>query len=271
MRIIKYNRAETSKAEAVTYQNVELAQQVASLSNQLNDWFTMDDNGVLVSNYSLASTNQVSSNYIIEQQADIKIYDSKIEYLEFTGTQYIDTGIIQNSLNYELTIQMQWTGDVLSQQEVFVGYMATQYPRNFVQKYNGNWLAGTNTTSNDFGDGVDSEVHSITLSCTDTTETITLDGNVSKSYTVNANGISNNTLSFYLGCRNRGNGNTDHPAKYRLMGFSYKEFTDSTHSTVNKRCELIPVRVGTTGYMYDKVSNQLLGSTSDFVLGSDIV
>jgi hypothetical protein len=33
----------------------------------------------------------------------------------------------------------------------------------------------------------------------------------------------------------------------------------------------IPVRVGTTGYMYDKVSGQLFGNvgTGDFILGAD--
>ena len=37
--------------------------------------------------------------------------------------------------------------------------------------------------------------------------------------------------------------------------------------------DLIPVRVGTTGYMYDKVSRQLFGNagTGDFVLGNDVV
>ena len=36
-------------------------------------------------------------------------------------------------------------------------------------------------------------------------------------------------------------------------------------------CDLIPVRVGTTGYMYDKISRQLLANagTGDFILGSD--
>lgn len=36
--------------------------------------------------------------------------------------------------------------------------------------------------------------------------------------------------------------------------------------------DMIPVRVGTTGYMYDKVSGQLFGNagTGDFILGNDI-
>jgi hypothetical protein len=35
--------------------------------------------------------------------------------------------------------------------------------------------------------------------------------------------------------------------------------------------DFIPVRVGTTGYMYDKVSGQLFGNsgTGEFILGAD--
>jgi hypothetical protein len=34
---------------------------------------------------------------------------------------------------------------------------------------------------------------------------------------------------------------------------------------------MIPVRIGTTGYMYDRVSGQLFGNagTDDFILGND--
>ena len=40
----------------------------------------------------------------------------------------------------------------------------------------------------------------------------------------------------------------------------------------NKELDLIPVRVGTIGYMYDKVSGQLFGNagTGQFVLGPDV-
>lgn len=268
MRIIKYNRTGASKAEAATYQNVELAQQVASLSNQLNDWFTMDNNGVLVSNYSLASTSQVSSNYIIEQQASI-MYDSKIEYLEISG--YIDTGIVQNLLNYELNLQMQWIGTNQNQFETFVGYMDSSLtPRNGFHKYQGKWMLGTNTT-NSTSVNADNNEHLINIVCSGSTESLSIDGTVVKSGTVTATGLANNTLSFFLGARNRGSGNIDNQASVRLMGFSYKEFTDASHQTINKRCELIPVRVGTTGYMYDKVSKRLLSVTGTTTLGSDIV
>lgn len=40
----------------------------------------------------------------------------------------------------------------------------------------------------------------------------------------------------------------------------------------NKEVDLIPVRVGTTGYMYDRVSGQFFGNagTGEFVLGPDV-
>lgn len=40
---------------------------------------------------------------------------------------------------------------------------------------------------------------------------------------------------------------------------------------ISNRMDLIPVRVGTTGYMYDRVSRQLFGNagTGDFIVGPD--
>ena len=37
-------------------------------------------------------------------------------------------------------------------------------------------------------------------------------------------------------------------------------------------CNFIPVRCGTTGYMYDRVSGQLFGNdgTGDFIVGADV-
>lgn len=57
----------------------------------------------------------------------------RIEYLQSSGEQWIDTGIVQNSLNYEFTLVLQWVGDAIAAQEVFAGFMKSpQYPRNFV-------------------------------------------------------------------------------------------------------------------------------------------
>lgn len=264
MRIIKYNRGQQADYTSTD----QIAQQVASLSNQVNGWFSVDENGVLVSNHDIASTGQISSQYTTEQ-ADIKIYDSKIEYIETTGTQFIDTGIVQNTLNFELTLQMQWTGVTLNQFESFVGYMNNVTPRSGFHKYQGKWMMGTNTT-NSTNINADNIEHTISITCSGTSEILSIDGAVVRTATVANTGLANNTLPFYLGCRNRGS-STDNPATFRIMGFSYKEFTDATHSTVSKKCDFIPVRVGEVGYLYDKESKQLFGNagTGSFIIGKD--
>lgn len=197
-----------------------------------------------------------------------------VEYIQSTGTQYIDTKITQNSLNYDLTLKFQWTGDnnTVSTQEVFAGFMKSpRFPRNFIQKYNGEWMAGTNSTSNDFGNGVDSNIHTVTLSCTNTTETITLDGTDVKTYTVTDDGLENNALSFFLFARNY-DGNAQHFSKIRIMRFMFKEYSDNTHASVIKNCDFIPVRIGNIGYMFDCVSKKLFinAGTGNFTLGQDI-
>ena len=58
------------------------------------------------------------------------------------------------------------------------------------------------------------------------------------------------------------------------VGYKVSEKLRSCKVYVNdiQVCDLIPVRKGTTGYMYDKVSGTLYGNdgTGDFVLGNDI-
>lgn len=60
------------------------------------------------------------------------------------------------------------------------------------------------------------------------------------------------------------------PGAYRANIIYYcKLYSPTTHSIVR---DFIPVRVGTTGYMYDKVSGQLFGNagTGSFILGADV-
>lgn len=68
---------------------------------------------------------------------------------------------------------------------------------------------------------------------------------------------------------------------FRLFGNYYNQSTSYPIKFHNFRIkkndtimyDLIPVRVGTTGYMFDKISRQLFGNngTGNFILGSDIV
>ena len=81
-------------------------------------------------------------------------------------------------------------------------------------------------------------------------------------------GLSGNTIPFFLGCRNR-NGSTDNPASMRIMSLNYKVFSDDAHTTLVEEYDFVPVRIGQTGYLLDKISRKLLGNagTGDFTLG----
>ena len=201
-------------------------------------------------------------------------YHAKIEYLETTGTQYIDTGIVQTTRNFEVTIQFQWIGSTVSDFESFFAYMVDGgiTPRSGFHKYQGNWMFGTNVTTST-GVTVDNNVHTLfwTSNASTQQEDLYIDNVKIGTGTTTSTGISNNTISFFLGSRNR-NGSIDYPAATRFMSLKYKEFSDNDHAVKTSEWDFIPVRIQQTGYMYDRVSGQLFGNsgTGDFTLGQDV-
>lgn len=207
--------------------------------------------------------------------ANTKPYDAEVEYLESSGTQWIDTGIIQNSLNIEIGLQIQWVGSSASLFESFFAYMTNDgiVPRGGIHKYNGKWMFGTNSTmiTTKF---IDKNIHNIFLTGNSSTqiEQLYLDGTLAREGdAIVPTNISSNNIPFYMFGRNR-NGNADNLATIRIMSCWYKQFTDAGHTAITKEIDLIPVRVGTTGYMYDKVSKQLFGNagSGSFIVGDDI-
>lgn len=64
------------------------------------------------------------------------------------------------------------------------------------------------------------------------------------------------------------NSNSNYPLYGRI--FSFKGYDYPNHDLI---IDLLPVRVGTVGYMYDRVSGQLFGNngTGAFVLGPDVI
>ena len=201
-------------------------------------------------------------------------YDTEIEYLQSSGTQYIDTGIVQVSRNFEVRMRLQWVGTTASQFESFFAYMAAGSsitPRSGFHKYQGNWMFGTNTTTIT-STVIDGSVHDIlwTSNASTQKEQLFLDGTKIGEGTTASTGLSTNTIPFFLGCRNR-NGNTDNPTSMRIMSLNYKYFSDAEHTTLVKEWDFVPVRVGQVGYMYDKVSGELFGNSGSgsFTLGND--
>ena len=201
-------------------------------------------------------------------------YDAEVEYLESSGTQYINTAIVQKSVDFELKMEFQWTGTTAGAFETFFGYLkGSNYPRCSFNKYGGKWMFGTNATRIT-STAVNSNRHTIAIESNSLTmtETLTFDGNVimtgALSYITTQ---ENNDLPFFAFARN-GNGTVGNGTFAKIYALNYQEFTDSTHSVVSQALDFTPVRVGSVGYMYDRVSDTLFGNdgTGDFVVGPDV-
>lgn len=183
-------------------------------------------------------------------------YDAEAEYLESTGTQWIDTGVAC-AFDYTYTIvaghneltagSSALFGVAWAVRSVFVQMSVP--PRDFYwhginpsQYYS--FTSGAMDTIS-FGNGF------VTVNGTTTTGTAYLNANAGLPITLFGN------AAYY--------GSTTGPAKVRIGRFTI------TNANNKKILDLIPVRVGTVGYLYDHVSGKLFGNagTGDFTLGPD--
>lgn len=229
-----------------------------------------------ISKMCLGST-QVNKAYlgstIVYQNSPLP-FDSQIEYLESAGTQYIDTGIVLTQRNYELEIDMAWSGATETLFETFCGFMiGSPYstPRCGLHKYQSQWMFGTNETAS-ASVFVDLNRHTFIIKSYETgTEELYKDGSIIKSGTNSASGLPTNTIPFYLFARNRVT-SVDNQAYCKIYSFKFTTYTDNAHTQIGSEYEFIPVRVGQVGYMYDRVSNTLFGNagTGNFILGNDV-
>ena len=184
-------------------------------------------------------------------------YDTEIEYLASNGTQYITIDYYSNN-NTDIYCEVEYksystttTPDTFGNR----GYIALMH-----------WAAGPSfvggfrgmTTSN-FGQG-------------------STKINIGYKYIIHVNKdtflinttdhcATPSTISFIC------------PSKFQIFGISNESYSHPSIKIYrfiikegdNVLFDLTPVRVGTTGYMYDKVSKQLFGNTGtgSFILGPD--
>lgn len=188
-------------------------------------------------------------------------YGAEIEYLESTGTQWIDTGVILDS-NYGIEIKfapMQRTG---SESGIFGSSKEAQGHHNVMQ-INSNLVAlcmptGTRIASYS---AVIGDVKSWQIN-KENDGKVLIDG-VLQNSEIHPNSKTNCPYTVYLFSRNR-SGSRGNIASIRV--YYYKISTPQSVII-----DLIPVRVGQIGYMYDRVSGQLFSNsgTGEFILGPD--
>lgn len=187
-----------------------------------------------------------------------KPYTTEIEYLESTGTQYIDTGIAPSS--------------AISETAVFEAVVPHATPAAFL-----------------YGTGNDGGRQSCGMCCNKGVVTYwngtafvlsKMPYSATQKYEIHrdANGFSVNgkeipakmsehatsDLSMYLFARHHTKGVTDNFSSVRLYSYRVK-------SGGKLILDLIPVRVGRIGHLYDKISKKLYSNKGDgsFVLGKD--
>lgn len=172
-------------------------------------------------------------------------YDAEIEYLESNGTQYIDTGItVTENTPFEIDYF------ALNANQYLFGMLNSNYFINTGQNLRV-WIGLDNSQ---FGVLV-GQRHIIAF---DGNTTIMCDGIV-KSNHINKSAVNSEySLVVYA---------TRHPSYPSLIAYlsTYKLYK----LKIGNVRDYIPVRIGTTGYLYDKVSGELNAGTGDFILGPD--
>lgn len=183
-------------------------------------------------------------------------YDAELEYLESTGTQYIDTGFKPNPLTTKCEANLIYTANAGTLG--LFGARAVNSGNNSAAYLWGNradWVGNVSTTM------------SITAN---TDYHIVCENNVVYvNDTMYTSDIQKENMylgySFYLFTFN----DVGIPTSRGGQPQKVKSLRLFDNGTLVR--DFIPVRVGSVGYMYDKVSGRLFGNagTGDFVIGPD--
>lgn len=180
-------------------------------------------------------------------------YDAEVEYLENDGSSYIDTMYHIASYNVSLEIKYMQTANTSA-----IGFLFYQW--NTSNQYVAIYSSASNKLAAVWGNqwkasttSSDRNIHTLKLKnktlYRDDTSLIT----------------TNNPNAFMSSDKNVMIFSTGFPILARV-------YWAKIHYNNELVRDLIPVRVGQVGYMYDKVSGQLFGNSGSgsFVLGNDV-
>ncbi len=223
--------------------------------NNYNNWLNSDK---FITPY--ISKNKYN-NSIVYQKRLPKYYDSQIEYLESTGTQYIDTKYIPTG------------DDIKIEGKFYLGSYTSIYGAWFAA-YSGEDAEGYRIiryeNSNDticYNCGAKTQVSGLARALTYTIYNyeLTIDKLILNNDTIihDRRELTNvkNTANLCLFARSDG--------ERKVIGRHYYFKIYKNNILI---LDLIPVRIGNIGYMYDKISNKIFENqgTGDFILGPDI-
>lgn len=199
-----------------------------------------------------SSETKAVFQYITDEQPSPLPYDAEIEYLESNGTQYINTSLYINTSNFEVGYDM--LGNQLKWGFTHQGsgngtWIAVESVNAFFGNFNNRVTISTNNTEN--------------VIKYESTSGITVNGSFSRqTFGLGSDSISSRPLYIFAMYDFR---NGIDYGTTKLKSFYLKNNGELV-------LDMIPVRVGQVGYMYDKVSGQLFANagSGSFILGNDI-
>lgn len=190
-------------------------------------------------------------------------YDSEVEYLASDSNAYINSGI--NGNNYYL----RFTGHFMYTTHVNYGAIYGNYVSD---NHNGTRLILSNASNK--------LISNLNTKCTTTGNTIvTCTINVKHSFLANWSTVVIDSATTTVQNKTGGTANNGNVCIFnrsmtnvisRNIGLKIYDFQIYDNGVLVR--DYIPVRVGTIGYMYDKVSGELFGNagTDSFTLGPDV-
>ena len=181
-------------------------------------------------------------------------YDYEVEYLESTGTQWIDTGFLHFNVQ-KFGIKYYNIGNGIPGYGNAMG-CRTSSGRDELQVSNYNSGVVSVGVRNVACGNVANQINEVVYNGGNT---VTVNGTTK---TIKVGTLLRQNSVVLFGIREQGN------VVQLQAGKIYYAWLEGNGYKV----DLIPVRVGQVGYMYDKVSGQLFGNsgTGDFILGPEV-
>ena len=179
-------------------------------------------------------------------------YDAEVEYLESTGTQYIDTLYNVTSLN--LKMESKWAQSAAT---TTITYYAGQnldysnYRMGFYSNASNRYASAYGQRYSASSISIDTNAHVIIYD----RNKLYLDGALIINQNATANfHVSNNTMALFTFLNLENGKYQPYTPLMEAKLYYFKIWGDDVLVRY-----LIPVRVGQVGYMYDRVSGQLFG------------
>ena len=223
--------------------------------------------GIKIGNLDI-SAFKVGSGDCKVYLGDVKVYpptvlpyDSKVQYLKSDSGQYIDTGIIPSGSTFGMKLRTNYgTARTDANNDCYVAGC-----RN--NSSNTRWVIGRNGSGFYYGYG---GYEVLSTGIYDVIITTSLNFLNDKKFAVNDSSMNLPSLSFTPSYNIRLFGSAGVSAAYSVW---YGEMYGAQISNGSDIImDLIPVRKDGVGYMYDKISGNLLGNngTGSFIIGPDI-